>query len=282
VRIVQISDTHLSHLGGVTTANLRQVAAWVNATLAADLIVNTGDIVAASPDQPLDRDWALAAHAAFDAPVVYLPGNHDVGEPGPVPWKGLGVSSARVAAHRAVFGSDRFAVRDGGWLVLGFNSELLGSGLEEEDEQWHWLARQLSSPDFERLLLFCHKPLWLPRTAPSPAALTVPDQARERLLALAGDRLAAVGSGHLHRYRRRPRTQPPRVLEVWAPSTGFIGQTETEAPYFEQLGVVEWRLGETGTAVDAWFRAPASLDEREGTAIHELTQTVAALDAAGA
>jgi 3',5'-cyclic AMP phosphodiesterase CpdA len=279
VRIVQISDTHLSRLGGVTTANLRLIAAWVNATLHPDLIVNTGDIVAASPDQPLDRRWAREVHAAFDAPVVYLPGNHDVGEPGTAPWKGLSVTSDRIAGHRAVFGPDRFAVRAGGWLVIGINSELLGSGLDEEDAQWQWLEEELAAPEPGRVLVFCHKPLWLPRTTPSEAALTVPGHARERLLALAGERLAAVGSGHLHRYRRRPRPERPELLEVWAPSTGFVGQTKTESPYFEQLGVVEWRLDADG--VNAWFRAPADLDEREGTAIDELVRTVAELDAAG-
>jgi 3',5'-cyclic AMP phosphodiesterase CpdA len=283
VRIVQISDTHLSRHGGVTTANLRLIADWVNTALRPDLIVNTGDIVAASPDQPLDRHWARDAHAAFAAPVVYLPGNHDVGEPGPAPWKGLGVTSCRVAAHCAVFGPDHFAVRDDGWLVIGIDSELLGSGLEEEGAQWRWLEERLAAAGADRVLLFCHKPLWLPRTAPSPAALTVPDHARERLLALAGDRLAAVGSGHLHRYRRRPRPERPALLEVWAPSTGFIGQTDTETPYFEQLGVVEWRLAaaRATASVSAWFRAPAGLDEREGTAIGELARTVAELDAAG-
>jgi 3',5'-cyclic AMP phosphodiesterase CpdA len=278
VRIVQISDTHLSHLGGVTTANLRRIAGWINVTLRPDLIVHTGDIVAASPDEPLDRRWARDAHAAFDAPVVYLPGNHDVGEPGAAPWKGLGVSGARVAAHREVFGTDHFAVREGGWLILGLDSELLGSGLADEAAQWRWLADELAAPGSERVLVFCHKPLWLPRTTASEAALTVPDEARERLLALAGDRLAAVGSGHLHRYRRRPRPERPGILEVWAPATGFIGQTNTESPYFEQLGVVEWRLD--GADVNAWFRAPADLEEREGTAIDELMRTVAALDAA--
>jgi 3',5'-cyclic AMP phosphodiesterase CpdA len=278
VRIVQISDTHLSHLGGITTMNLGLIAAWVNATLRPDLIVNTGDVVAASPDQPLDRSWAREVHAAFDAPVVYLPGNHDVGEPGPAPWKGLGVTSDRVAAHCEVFGLDRFAVRDGGWLVIGIDSELLGSGLDEEGAQWRWLEAELSAPGSRHVLLFSHKPLWLPRTTPSTAALTVPDEARQRLMALAGDRLAAVGSGHLHRYRRRPRPERPQVLEVWAPSTGFVGQTDTESPYFEQLGVVEWRFA--GSDVNAWFRAPSNLDEREGNAIDELVRTVAALDAA--
>jgi len=276
VRIVQISDTHLSHLGGITTENLRLVASWVNTALQPDLIVHTGDVVAASPDQPLDRDWARRAHASFDAPVAYLPGNHDVGEPGAAPWKGLAVTSQRVAAHCEVFGPDHFAVRDGEWLVIGINSELLGSGLAEESAQWQWLEGELAAPGSRRVLLFCHKPLWLPRTGPSPAALTVPGQARQRLTGLAGDRLAAVGSGHLHRYRRRPRPERPEILEVWGPSTGSIGQTETESPYFEQLGVVEWRLD--GGGVNAWFRAPLGLEEREAHAIDEMVRTVAALD----
>jgi 3',5'-cyclic AMP phosphodiesterase CpdA len=275
VRVVQISDTHVSHLGGVTTANLRLIARWVNATLRPDLVVNTGDIVAASPDQPLDRRWAIEVHAAFDAPVMYLPGNHDVGEPGTAPWKGLAVTADRVAAHKEVFGADHFAVRDDGWLIIGLNSELLGSGLDEEEAQWQWLAAELAAPGDQRVLVFCHKPLWLPRTTPSEAALTVPDHTRERLLALAGGRLAAVGSGHLHRYRRRPRPERPEILEVWAPSTGFIGQTESETPYFEQLGVVEWRLADGD--VNAWFRAPADLEEREGLSIDELVRTVAAI-----
>ena len=140
MRIVQISDTHLSQHGGVTTVNLQLIAAWVNDALRPDLIVNTGDIVAASPDQPLDRGWARAVHAAFDAPVVYLPGNHDVGEPGvdAAPWKDLRITSERVASHCAVFGPSHFAVGDGEWLVAGINSELLGSGLDEEHAQWQW------------------------------------------------------------------------------------------------------------------------------------------------
>jgi hypothetical protein len=182
-----------------------------------------------------------------------------------------------VAAHCEAFGPGHFAVRDGAWLVLGVNSELLGSGLDEEAAQWRWLEAELSAGEAGRVLVFSHKPLWLPRTTPSEAALTVPGQDRQRLMALAGDRLAAVGSGHLHRYRRRPRPEHPGILEVWAPSTGFVGQTETESPYFEQLGVVEWRL--EVSAVNAWFRAPADLDEREGTDIDELVRTVAALDA---
>ncbi|MBV9660541.1 MAG: metallophosphoesterase [Acidimicrobiales bacterium] len=279
MRLVQISDTHLSHLGGITTANLGRIASWVNATFHPDLIVNTGDIVAASPDQPLDRAWALQVHAAFQAPVVYLPGNHDVGEPGSVPWKGLAITSERVAAHCDVFGPDRFAARHSEWLVIGINSELLGSGLDEEDDQWRWLEDQLAEPGPARVLLFSHKPLWLPRTTPSEAALSIPDRSRQRIMTLIGERLAAVGCGHLHRYRRRPRPEATGPLEVWAPSTGFIGQTETESPYFEQLGVVEWHLD--GNAVNAWFRAPADLDEREGTSIDEMVRTVADLDAVG-
>ena len=81
MRIVQISDTHLS----TSAARQRRTSAGrrlVNAELRPDLIVNTGDSGRAFPDQPTTAG-AREVHTAFDAPVVYLPGNHDVGEPGP-------------------------------------------------------------------------------------------------------------------------------------------------------------------------------------------------------
>ena len=68
----------------------------------------------------------------------------------------------RVTAHRAAFGPDRFAVQRPRLALLGLNSELLGSGLHEEAGQWRWLSQELSAPGDERVLVFCHKPLWPP------------------------------------------------------------------------------------------------------------------------
>ena len=274
VRIVQISDSHVSHLGGVTTRNVARVVAFVNEQLRPDLIVHTGDLVAVTPDEEADRSAARAAHEGFSAPLRLLPGNHDVGEPGDA-WMGLEVTSRWVRAHQAVFGPDRFVEQLGGWTVVGCNSELLGSGLEEEEDQWAWLAAVLGPRHDRPTLLFLHKPLWEPDTYAGDGQRSVPAAARERLLSLPGaGMLRAVGSGHLHRYRRRVRDD---VLEVWAPSVAFTGRAPAGLTHFEQLGVVEWRLGPD--RVEAWFRSPVYLEELDARGVPEIAAEMARLRA---
>lgn len=276
MRIVQLSDTHLSRLGGVTTENFRRLASFVDEVLRPDLVVHTGDVVAVTPEEAEDRSAALEVLSLLKTPFRVLPGNHDVGEPGGEPWMGLAVTGDHVAAHRSTFGPDRFALTLGGWSVLGLNSELLGSGLPEEDEQWSWLAGALAERRDGPILVFLHKPLWAPRPSSHPGR-SVLEQARHRLLSMTGaSAIRAVGSGHLHRYRRRVR---PELLEIWAPSTAFRGRAQPEETHFEQLGVVEWRLDPDGK-VDAFFRAPPGLDEREAAAIPEVSGGIARLEAA--
>lgn len=270
MRIVQISDTHLSGRGGVTNDNFERIVTFVNEILCPDLVVNTGDLVAASPDDLGDREAARKLHSLFTSPVRTLPGNHDVGEPGSPAWMGLQVTSERIAAHRATFGEDRFLELGSDGAAIGINSELLVSDLPEESEQWDWLSEALAATGGRPTVLFLHKPLWCPRRRPQPRQVNVPAAARRKLTNLPGfDAVRAVGSGHLHRYRRRVRSD---LLEVWAPSTGFVGQTETEPSHFEQLGVVEWIIADGH--VDASFRAPVGLCEYEGSAIPQLVSTV--------
>jgi 3',5'-cyclic AMP phosphodiesterase CpdA len=278
MRIVQISDTHLFEGGGSTARNAERVVAFVNETLRPDLVVHSGDLVGISPDHDGDRSAAFEAHAALRAPLRAVPGNHDVGEPGEAPWMGLGVSSARVGEHRRVFGEDRFVETFDGWCVLGINSQLLDSGIAEEDEQWDWLEGALSAAAGRSVVLFLHRPLWNPTAGDSANQNGVSDAARQRLLALPGsERLRAVGSGHLHRYRRQLRGD---LLEVWAPGVACPGSRFEEPAYFRQCGIVEWRL--EGDAVDAWFRAPADLEEPEFDEIPQVTRRCEELKARSA
>jgi 3',5'-cyclic AMP phosphodiesterase CpdA len=259
MRIVQISDTHLFEGGGVTARNTERVVTFVNETLRPDLIIHSGDIVGLTPDHGGDRRAAVDAHSELRAPLLAVPGNHDVGEPGERAWMGLAVTAARVSEHRRAFGDDHFLETFDGWGVLGLNSQLLGSGLREEDEQWDWLAATLAAAGGRSLILFLHRPLWNPTPGDTSDDNNVPDRARERLLALPGaERLTAVGSGHLHRYRRHERRG---LLEVWAPGVACPGSRTQEPAHFRQCGIVEWRL--EGNTVNAWFRAPASLEEPE-------------------
>lgn len=221
MKIVQISDTHLSRRGGLTTSNIENVIDHVNDALRPDLVVHSGDIAVADPDSAADRERAHELLARFDAPLRAVPGNHDVGEPGDAPWLGIGVTDDRVAAFEQVWGESHWRHDADGWTVLGLNSELFSSGLDREAEQWRWLERTAQEiPAEQPVLCFLHKPIWAPLQGPTDHALDVGEPARTRLLALL-DRLdvRAVGSVHLHRYRP---VQRAGVIEVWAPSTAFV------------------------------------------------------------
>jgi 3',5'-cyclic AMP phosphodiesterase CpdA len=230
VRIIQLSDTHISHLGGVPAANMSLLADHINHEIRPDLVVHTGDVVIADPDSAADRDAAKQLLARVEPPLRVLPGNHDVGESADEPWMDLAVTSNRIAAFAAAWGQDRFlqagsaATRSANWVFIGLNSERLGSGLPEEGEQWDWLADAARLARGQSVMLFLHKPLWSPMG--SRSGITPPQAARDRLVALfAGARLRVVANGHMHRYRR---ASAGGILTVWAPSLTFAVPADAE------------------------------------------------------
>ena len=103
MRIIQFSDTHISHLGGVGYANAERLVDYLNEVAAPELAINTGDVVILDPDAADDRDAAIRIHERIQAPLRVLPGNHDVGECARDPWRGLGVTSERVQAFRSAW-----------------------------------------------------------------------------------------------------------------------------------------------------------------------------------
>jgi 3',5'-cyclic AMP phosphodiesterase CpdA len=132
LRIVQISDTHLSHRGGITNRNCERLISFINDELRPDLVVHTGDVSMLDPDSAADRDAARELLGRISAPLHVLPGNHDVGEPSDRPGGGFAVNSDRVAAFTSVFGPDHWVTDLGGHAVIGLNSEILATGLPEE------------------------------------------------------------------------------------------------------------------------------------------------------
>jgi 3',5'-cyclic AMP phosphodiesterase CpdA len=223
VRIVQLSDTHISHLGGIPTENMSLLTSYINQAIRPDLVVHSGDVVIANPDSAPDRDAARRLLAQIDAPLLVLPGNHDVGESADNPWMNIPVTSERIVGYASVWGEDRFfldgeaADRCADWVFIGLNSERFGSGLPEEDEQWDWLAGAAARARGKSVLLFLHKPLWFP--GGSLPGITVSAADRQRLLALFADaRLRVVANGHVHRFRRAFEGE---ILTVWAPSMTF-------------------------------------------------------------
>ncbi len=273
MKIVQISDTHLTARGGRTQENFDRVVDYVNNTVRPDLIVHSGDIVIIHPDDADDRTHAHDLIQKFTAPVLVVPGNHDVGEPGATPWKGIGVTDDRVAAFEKVWGPDHWRRDTDGWTVLGLNSELFGSGLDRETAQWEWIETTVADiPDTQRVIVFLHKPIWQAVDEPTEHAFDI-GESRTRLLTLLDQvSLAAVGSGHLHCYRQAVRDQ---AIEVWAPATGFVaGDGDALPGPLHQLGIVEYDC--TDAVVRAGYRSVPGLDDVTVTAVPEV---IAAIDA---
>jgi 3',5'-cyclic AMP phosphodiesterase CpdA len=252
VRIVQLSDTHISHLGGIPSENMSILSGFLNAELRPDLVVHTGDVVIANPDSAQDREAARNLLEEIDAPLLVLPGNHDVGESSANPWMGISVTSERVAGFVGTWGPDRFCTlgSDGtgsaDWAFIGINSERFSSGAPEEDEQWDWLASVAEQVRGRSVMLFLHKPLWFPGDSQPGISVAGPD--RDRLISLfAGARLRVVANGHVHRFRDAAEGD---IRLVSAPSMTFAMPADPEfglGPAWP--GVVEYRID--GDTVDA-------------------------------
>ena len=234
---------------------------FLNEDLRPDLVIHTGDVVILNPDSPDDRQAALRLHQQINAPLLVLPGNHDVGESGDDVWMGVAVTSERVAGFTGTWGADRFLrLGDAGtgsqdWAFIGINSERMSSGLPEEDEQWDWLASVADQVRGKSVMLFLHKPLWFLGSA--EPGMTIPEADRERLLSvLAGTRLRVVANGHLHRYRH---AREGDLLTVWAPSLTFAYPPDPDRGFGPSVsGIVEYQID--GDTVEASFRPVPGLE----------------------
>ena len=280
MRIIQFSDTHISHLGGVGHGNAERLVDYLNEVAAADLAINTGDVVILDPDAADDRDAARRIHERIHAQLRVLPGNHDVGECAAEPWRGIGVSSQRVQDFRSAWGSDRFvlfgdAAHDAQeWAFVGINSELCSSGLPEEDEQWTWLQEVAAEAAGRSVMLFLHKPLVIDDGTRENVTLTA--AARERILGtFRGADLRVAANGHVHRYRC---TTADDVMAVWAPSVAFSTPAEPQLKFGPgTAGIVEYSI--RGRRVDARFvRVPGIEGAADFSALPEAQQSLEALE----
>jgi alkaline phosphatase D len=215
-RIVQLTDTHSSAAAAVP-AVWPEVVGWLRRD-PPDLVVHSGDIAFEDPDDAADREFAHGLLAQVSAPLVVIPGNHDVGfygEEDRLP--------ARVAAFEATWGADRFRRDLAGWRVVGVDAYRLG---EPEHDAWFAAAVDTPAP----VLVFVHQPVggdgddeWVMAGAARAAF--------ERVVARADVRVVACG--HRHRWHRAGR-------DIWAPSLTLTGPTdERDMPGDPRPGLVE-------------------------------------------
>jgi 3',5'-cyclic AMP phosphodiesterase CpdA len=199
-RIGFLSDTHINlrtnEPGPSYIRRLDQAIQEVNEAKV-DLVLIAGD----ETDGGLQGQAALFKQKAkqFQAPVFFVPGNHDVGMAARGDIKSS-ITHERVKRFGEGLGPNWFVREAAGVRVIGLNSCLFESGLPEEAEQWQFLEQQMAKPLPGRTILLEHYPLFLKSVdEPAKGYWNVGPEPRKRMLQLikqAG--VNTVLSGHLH------------------------------------------------------------------------------------
>jgi 3',5'-cyclic AMP phosphodiesterase CpdA len=217
-RVVLLSDTHLSPVHGFFWENWRLARDALNAA-PPDLVIVTGDLCINGAESDADMAFAGEAMRGLQMPALFLPGNHDVGDEPPGQTHEQLIDASRLARWNGTFGSDRFCQPIGGWRLIGINAQLCGSGLEEEEAQYEWLAAQLADGGGP-IALFLHKPMFLDDPGEDMAtASTLNPAPRARLRAmLSGTPVRLIVSGHLHSHRD---VTHDGIRYLWAPALSF-------------------------------------------------------------
>lgn len=234
MKLIQITDTHFSPTKRHFNGNWAPLLEWIE-TEKPDLIIHTGDLTVDGADHDADIIFSMELMRQASAPMLILPGNHDVGH---LPGSKQPVTPERLARWDRLAGPDRFVEDVAGWRLVGFNSLLLGMGDAAEEAQIEWLSETLANAGDRRIALFTHKPLFVdePEEGDTGYWSVKPDQRRRIFELMADHDVALVATGHLH---WAWQGLLGATALTWAPSAAFIIDTmEREMPGERLVGAV--------------------------------------------
>lgn len=201
VRIALLSDTHVrTNPTGDHAAyrdRLLQAIAQVR-EMKPDVTLFAGDLTENGSPEDFATFQTLAS--GLRRPVLWVPGNHDVGGKR-LPGKDAGVTEESVAAYERLLGPSFGARTAGGARVIFLNASLLGSGLPAEARQWVLLERETARKGGAPKVILLHNPPFLQEPGEKGGDYwTVEPEPRARLLELARKGgVRAILSGHIHR-----------------------------------------------------------------------------------
>jgi 3',5'-cyclic AMP phosphodiesterase CpdA len=242
LRLVQVSDTHLSPTHGYFAQNW---LAFRHAMRDAppDLLVHSGDIAFNGPVAPDDIEYGAAQLRALGLPFLAIPGNHDTGEAPGFSRLNQPVNQARIKAWRDHVGPNWWLHDAGDWRLVGIDTSLLASDLSEEAEQDAFLAEALARRGGRPVMLFMHMPPFDgDPDDPKPTTACVSHAARLRLLhACRQGGVKVIACGHLHVYRH---VVWQGIDIVWAPATAMVDvrRWQERLGVFPRPGYLEWTL----------------------------------------
>ena len=259
MRVLQISDTHLSPGKRHFVANWAPLRDWI-VRQKPDVTIHTGDLTVDGADVDDDMRHCAELLHALPATVLAVPGNHDVGEAGHARQP---VDALRLDRWRRHVGHDWWLHDIGPWRLIGFDSMLLGSGDADERRQWEWLQQAHATANGRRFAWFTHRPLFIDAPGePDTGYWSVKPAQRGPLLELVrAHGVALVATGHLHRWRD---ATVDGCRYVWCPSSGFLvgPENQPDMPGEKWLGAVVYdfegpevavRFGEVPGLATLWI-----------------------------
>ena len=230
MKIIQITDTHLSALKPQFQENWKPLVEWID-SMEPDLVVHTGDLTVDGADFEEDLVHGREMLGDLRYPTLCVPGNHDIGD---MPGTRQPINGERLSRWRRIIGPDRWVHDLGEWRLVGLNSLIIGSGSSEEYEQLAWLEDTLRTRDGRRVLVFKHKPLFVEDPEEGETGYWgLRPEPRRRLLELFRENgVELVASGHLHRARI---VEGAPFRRVWGPSSGFVVGPMVQMPYGDAI-----------------------------------------------
>jgi 3',5'-cyclic AMP phosphodiesterase CpdA len=242
IRIVQVSDTHLSRKRAYFMDNWEVFLEDMQAS-PPDLLVHSGDLSLDGAGLEDDLAFARAEMNRLGVPWLAIPGNHDTGESPLAVRLAQPVDDDRLARWQRHFGPLWWQRDIGDWRLVGIDTALLGSERPEATAQWAFLAEALATREGRPVLLFQHIPPFLVDVADeSFTAFAVPHAVRGRLLDLSvAGGVKAIAAGHVHIYQQRRHHD---IDIVWAPATSFFNfaEQQKQGRGSPRAGYVEWTL----------------------------------------
>jgi len=238
MRIIQISDTHLSPGKAHFADNWPPLARWI-AEQHPDLVIHTGDVTVDGAEVEADLRYAARLMRGLGVRFRAVPGNHDVGDAG---HRFQPVNDARLRRWHIHFGADRWVEDVENYRLIGLDALLLGSGDPEEATQDRWLETVMNDAGGRQIAWFLHRPLFLHSPDEGDTGYwSVKPQPRSRLLDLARrHRVALVSSGHLH---KTYDFLNEGTRYIWAPASSFlVGEMAPPMPGEKRLGAVVYDI----------------------------------------
>jgi 3',5'-cyclic AMP phosphodiesterase CpdA len=133
MRVILVSDTHLSPAAPEAAANWDAVLRYVGAN-APDAVIHLGDLTLDGAHNAGDLYYGRRQLDRLPVPWHAIPGNHDIGDN---PWPGapgdFTVDAGRCQRWLDIVGTDRWSTTMNGWTLLAINAQLPGSGLVSFD-----------------------------------------------------------------------------------------------------------------------------------------------------